>query len=57
MIVCDVCWCVMGKSDEYEDLINNSLHWIGRWNVCSECLDRYVKDVEKDVLSKRFKKN
>lgn len=57
MIVCDVCWVVMGKSDEYENLLDKSLHWIGKWNVCSECLKRYEDLVFEDMKNKRYKKN
>jgi len=47
----------MGKSHEYEELLDKSLHWVGKWCVCSECLKRYEEQVWKDMQSKEYKKN
>ncbi len=58
MILCDVCWIVMGKSDEYEHLLDDKrLHWIGSWNMCTNCLKRYEELVWIDVKSKEYRKN
>ena len=58
MICCDVCWVVLGKSLEAEDMLDdNRLHFIGKWEVCKLCLEHYENLVFEDVKSKVFKKN
>ena len=57
MIVCDICWVVLGKSHTYEDLLDKSILWIGQWSVCSGCLKRYEEQILKEIKSKEFKKN
>lgn len=56
MIACDVCWNVLGKTRN-KPLIGIDLFYIGHWEVCKECLNRYVDIVFEDVRSKEFKKN
>ena len=57
MIICDVCWCVMGQSDEHDDLLDQSIKWIGRNCLCFECFERYEKIINKDRLDRGFRKN
>ena len=57
MICCDICWIVLGKSHEYEDMLDKSIFWIGQWSVCKECLKRHEDNAFKEIKSKEFKKN
>jgi hypothetical protein len=57
MIICDVCWCIMGQSDEYEDVLDKSVFWIGRNCICKECYNIYCKIVDEDRLDESKRKN
>ncbi len=57
MIICDVCWCVVGRTDEYEDLLDRALFWIGKNCICPVCYERYSKQVEKDSRNTKLRKN
>ncbi len=57
MIICDVCWCVVGRTDEYDDLLDRALFWIGKNCICPECYERYSKQVEKDSRNTKLRKN
>ena len=58
MICCDICWIVLGKSNEVEDMLDDKRLWfIGKWEVCQNCLVRIENDILKDIKAKRYKKN
>lgn len=57
MICCDVCWIVLGKSTESEDLIDKGLFFVGKWEVCKECLNKIEVFVFEWIKDKRFKLN
>lgn len=57
MIICDVCWCVMCQSDEYEDQLDKTLFWIGKNCLCPKCYKKYSDIVDKDRLDDVLRKN
>lgn len=57
MICCDICWVVLGNSLQADDLIDKTLHFVGKWEICSDCLKRTEEDILKDIKSKKYKKN
>ena len=58
MICCDICWAVLGKSTEAQDVLDDKrLNFIGKWEICPECLKRYEGQIQKEIISKRYKKN
>lgn len=57
-ICCDVCFLILGKGINYKELVDSgNLRFIGRWEICITCLDRYDDIVFDDVKSKEFRKN
>jgi len=55
MICCDVCWIVLGKLKN--DNFPMDIHYVGTWEICGKCLQRYEDLIFKDVKSKEFKTN
>ena len=56
-IVCDVCWIVLGKTNQVRRVGEEELCFIGIWEICRECEHRISDQIFEDVKSKRYRKN